>query len=199
MTYQREIELVFDISSFGGAKASSSRIDLWYIAANRDRDPLPTSPEKEFFVQCIRDHVRGTAQTQTKIRDMLGVISGAWKKANYVAANVRLLNCTFPTKVVRTSDSSIAIRSSLLLVPLETKVEVTLALHGQHTPGGLQVSIAPQAQVIYGEHFKIDKVTEYLTTRIGTSVVTKEERADTESWSDVVVELHERLLARGRK
>ncbi|KAJ2984581.1 hypothetical protein NUW58_g5986 [Xylaria curta] len=199
MTYQREIELVFDIASFRGGKPSDSRIDLWYVAANRDRDPLPASPEKEFFVQCIRDHVRGMAHAPAKIPDMLGAISGAWKKANHVAASIRLLNCTFPTNVARTSDSSIAIRSTLLLAPLETKVEITLALHGRHTQTGLQVSIAPQARVVYGEHFKIDKVTEYLATRIGTSVVTAEERGETETWSDVVVELHERLLARGRK
>lgn len=195
MTYQREIELVFDISSFRPGGPADSRIDLWYIAANRDHDPLPPSPEKDFFVQCIRDHVRGMTLSQTKIRDMLSVISGAWKMANHVAANVRLLNCTFPTKVVRTSDSSIAIQATLLLIPLQTKVEITLALHGQHTQGDLQVSIAPQARVIYGEQFKPDKLTEYLTTRIGTSVVTE----GAESWSDVIVELRERLLGRGRK
>ncbi|KAI0109065.1 hypothetical protein GGR51DRAFT_512582 [Nemania sp. FL0031] len=200
MTYKRDIELVFDVCSFGKGNPTNSRIDLWYIAANRDRNPLPASPEKDFFVQCIRDHVRGMTHAQTKIRDMLAVVSGAWKKAQYVAANVRLLNCTFPTKVIRTSDSSIAIRFTLLLVELETKVEVTLALHGQHTPRGLQVSIAPEARVVYGEHFKIDKVVEYLATRIGTTVVTKEERGgDAETWSDAIVELHERLLARGRK
>ncbi|KAI8626676.1 Spc7-domain-containing protein [Xylariaceae sp. FL1651] len=198
MTYQREIELVFNISSFGRS-ASSSQIDLWYIAANRDRDPQPASPEKEFFVQCIRDHVRGMAQAQSKIHDMLSVVSGAWKKANHVAANVRLLNCTFPTNVTRTSDSSIAVRSTLLLAPLETKVEISLALHAQNTRNDVQVSIVPQARVVYGEHFKVDNVAEYLVTRIGTSVVTKEEQSDVESWSDVVVELHERLLARGRK
>lgn len=195
MTYQQEIELVFNILSFRPGNASDSRIDLWYIAANRDHDPLPPSPEKDFFVQCIRDHVRGMTLSQTKIRNMLGVISGAWKMANHVAANVRLLNCTFPTKVARTSDSSIAIQSTLLLIPLETKVEITLALNGQHTQGGLQVSIAPQARVVYGEQFKSDKLTEYLTTRIGTSVVTE----GAETWSDVVVELRERLLGRGRK
>lgn len=196
MTYQREIELVFDISAFSpGSPPSDSRIDLWYIAANRDHDPLPPSPEKDFFVQCIRDHVRGMTLSQTKIRDMLSVISGAWKMANHVAANVRLVNCTFPTKVARTSDSSIAIQSTLLLIPLETKVEITLALHGRHTQGGLQVSVAPQARVIYGEQFKSDKLTEYLTTRIGTSVVTE----GAEPWSDVIVELRERLLGRGRK
>ncbi|KAI1827171.1 Spc7-domain-containing protein [Xylaria intraflava] len=199
MTYKKEIELVFDVASFRRGNAANSRIDLWYVAANRDRDPQPASPEKEFFIRCIRDHVRGMVQARTKINDMLQVVSCAWKKANHVAFNVRLLNCTFPTKVTRTSDSSIAIRSTLLLVPLETKVEIVLSLHGQHTPTGVQVSIVPQARVIYGEQFKVDKVVEYLTTRMGTSVVTKEELAEVESWSDIVVELHERLLARGRK
>ncbi|KAI0443206.1 hypothetical protein F4803DRAFT_515966 [Xylaria telfairii] len=204
MIFQREIELVFDISLFSrGVKPSpdASRIDLWYIAANRDRDPLPASPEKEFFVQCIRDHVRGMtqAQTKTKIHDMLSVVSRAWDKVNRVAADIRLLNCTFPTTVARTSDSSIAVRSTLLLTALETKVEIELELHGRHTPEGLQISITPQAHVIYGEHFKIDKVVEYLTTRIGATVVPEEERGETESWSDVIVELHERLLGRGRK
>ncbi|KAI0534558.1 hypothetical protein GGR58DRAFT_482423 [Xylaria digitata] len=199
MTYEREIKLMFDVSSFHGGNPSNSRIDLSYIGADRDRDPLPPSPEKEFFVQCIRDHVRGMVQAQTKIPSMLSAVSGAWKKANHVAANVRLLNCTFPTNVVRTSDSSVAIRSTLLLAPLETKVEITLALHGDNTRDSLQVSIAPQARVVYGEHFKTDNVAEYLATRIGTSVITKEEGVQTESWSDVVIELHERLLARGRK
>ncbi|RYP07168.1 hypothetical protein DL765_009242 [Monosporascus sp. GIB2] len=198
MSYQREIELVFDIASFRGAKPNS-RIDLWYIAANRDRNPQPASPEKEFFVQCIRDHVRGLAQAQTKISDLLEVVSAAWRKANHVTENMRLLDSTFPTNVTRTSDASIAIRSTLLLVPLETKVEVTLGLHGQSTPEGVEVSVVPQAQVVYGEHFKVEKVVEYLATRIGTQVVTKEEQGQVESWSDVIVELHERLLARGRK
>ncbi|KAI3324759.1 Spc7-domain-containing protein [Xylariaceae sp. AK1471] len=198
MTYQREIELVFDISSFSG-NVSNSRIDLWYIAANRDRDPEPALSEKEFFVQCIRDHVRGMAQAQTKIHSMLSMVSGAWKKANHVAANVRLLNCTFPTNVTRTSDSSIAVRSTLLLVPLETKVEITLALHGLHAQDGFQVTIAPHVRVMYGEHFKVDKIAEYIGTRIGNSVTTEGEEGKTKFWSDVVVELHEKLLARDEK
>ncbi|KAI0006504.1 Spc7-domain-containing protein [Xylariaceae sp. FL0662B] len=199
MTCQREIELVFNIASFQGRKSSNSRIDLWYIAANRERDPQPATPEKEFFVQCIRDHVRGLAPAQTKIKDLLNVVGAAWKKANHTAENVRLLNCTFPTNITKTSDSSIAVRSTLLLVPLQTKVEITLGLHGQSTRDGVEVTIVPQARVVYGEHFKADKVAEYLATRIGSRIVTKEDQNDVESWSDVVVELHERLLARGKK
>lgn len=199
MTYQKEVELVFDISSFQGAKPNS-RIDLWYIAANRDHNPQPASPEKEFFVQCIRDHVRGLAQAKTKISELLKVVSGAWSKANHVAENVRLLNSTFQTNVVRTSDASIAVQSTLLLIPLQTKVQITLAFHGHSSKEGIEVTVVPQAQVIYGEQFKVEKVVEYLSTRIGSQVVTKEEQqGQVESWSDVVVELHERLLARGKK
>ncbi|KAI0976574.1 hypothetical protein F4678DRAFT_413790 [Xylaria arbuscula] len=199
MIYEREIELDFAVSSSRRGNLSDSQIGLRYIAANGDREARSPSPEKEFFVQCIRDHVRGMAQAQTKIHAMLGVVSGAWKKASHVEANVRLLNCTFPTHVTRASNSSIAIRCTLLLAPLETKVEIILGLQGQHTRDGLQVSITPQARVVYGENFKIDKVAEYLETRIGTLVTTEGEHGEAESWSDIIVELHERLLARGRK
>lgn len=195
MTYQKEIELVFDIASFQGAKPNS-RIDLWYI---RDQNSQPVSPEKDFFVQCIRDHLRGLRQAQTKISELLKMVSGAWQKANHVAESMRLLNSTFPTNVVRTSDASIAIRSTLLLVPMQTKVEVTLSLHSQSTSNGLEVTVAPQAQVVYGEQFKVDKVVEYLASHIGNRVAAKEEQGRVEAWSDVIVELHERLLARGRK
>ncbi|KAK5631654.1 hypothetical protein RRF57_007368 [Xylaria bambusicola] len=199
MTYERELELVFDVAAFYGSDSSNSRISLEYKTANGDGDPVTLSPEKEFFVRCIRNHLRGLVQSQTKIHTMLSLVSVAWKKANQVAANVRLLNCTFPTNITQTSNSSIAIRSALLLTSLETKVEVVLELHGQHARDGLQVSIVPQARVIYGENFKIDKVAEYLATRVGTSVDADGEQGEAESWSDVIVELHERLLARGRK
>ncbi|KAI1368293.1 hypothetical protein F5Y08DRAFT_281158 [Xylaria arbuscula] len=199
MTYERELSLVFDVSAFYGGSSSNSAIGLEYMATSPDGDALPTSPEKEFFVRCIREHLRGLTQSKTKIHTMLSTISTAWKKANHVAANVRLLNCTFPTNVTPISDASIAIKSTLLLAPLQTKVEVMLALQGQHTRDGLQVSIAPQARVVYGQNFKTDNVAEYLATRIGTSVNAEGGKGETESWSDVVVELHERLLARGRK
>lgn len=198
MTYRREIELVFDIASFQGAKPNAG-IDLWYIAANRETNADPLTPEKEFFLQCIRDHVRALAQAQTKISTLLRVVSAAWLKAGAVSDDVRLLNCSFPTEVVKTGDSSIAVRTSLLLAPLETKVQIVLGLHGRNTADGIEIAIVPEARVVYGEHFKVDKVGEYLSTRIGNMVVTGEEKEGVERWGDVLVELHERLLARGRK
>ncbi|KAI1804712.1 Spc7-domain-containing protein [Daldinia bambusicola] len=199
MTYRREIELVFDVRAFKGLKPDNSPIDLRYIAANREQNPQPSTPEKEFFIQCMRDHIRGLTQSQTKIKNLLDMVSTAWQKANHVARNVHLLNTTYRTKVTKTSDSSISIRSCVLLVPLQTKVEVILDLHGKSTPDGVEVTVSPKAQVVYGEQFKEDKIVEFLATKIGARVVAKEESGSFESWVEVLVELQERLLARGRK
>lgn len=198
MTYRKELELVFDVAVFKGIKPTNSPIDLWYIAANRERDPKPFTPEKEFFIQCIRDQIRGLDQSQTKFKELLDMVSAGWKKANYVSESMRLVDCTYRTKVTKTSDSSIAFRAILLVSPVKTRVDVTLNFHGRSTPNGVEITIEPEAQVVYGEQFKVDNVVEFLKTRIGTRVITKEEQSSIESWSDVIVELQERLVAKAK-
>ncbi|KAF9875691.1 Spc7 kinetochore protein [Colletotrichum karsti] len=196
MTYRREIELVFDISSFQ-PKKKNSRIDLWYIADNRANHPIPVTAEKEFFLQCIRDHIRALPQSRTKIADLLHMIRAAWDKANSTSNHVRQLNITFPTTVTRTSDSSIAVRSIILMAPLETKVDIALEIRGASKPDGIEFSLHYEAAVVYGEHFNTAKIAEFLTTHLGDKALSQDEGGP--SWSDVVVNLHERLLARGRK
>ncbi|KAK5992720.1 Kinetochore spc7-like protein [Cladobotryum mycophilum] len=193
MTYKREIEIVFDITSFQSHQPNS-RIDLWYIADSREANPLPKTVEKEFFLQCIRDHVRAMPQSRTKISDLLSTVRTAWDKANIVSHQVDRINVTFPTKVTKTSDSSISMTSSLLLIPLETRVEVTLNLSGFSGPDGVNVDISTEAKVLYGEQFNVGKVGEFLATRIGNKVGSGDEE-----WSNVVLELHEKLIARGTK
>ncbi|KAI1205429.1 Spc7-domain-containing protein [Annulohypoxylon truncatum] len=198
MTYRKEIELVFDVAVFKGVKSTNSRIDLWYIAANRERDPKPSTPEKEFFIQCIRDHIRGLDQSQTRIKELLDMVSAGWKKANHVSESMRLVDCTYRTNVTKTSDTSISFRAILLVSPVKTRVDITLNFHGRSTPSGVEVTIEPEARVVYGEQFKIDNVVEFLKTRIGTRVITKEEQSNIESWSDIIVELQERLVAKAK-
>ncbi|KAH6990854.1 hypothetical protein BKA56DRAFT_573256 [Ilyonectria sp. MPI-CAGE-AT-0026] len=193
MAYKREIEIVFDIAAFRTHKPNS-RIDLWYIADARERDPLPKTIEKEFFLQCIRDHIRALPQSRTETSHMLNMVRLAWDKASWVSSQISRLNVTFPTTVKKTSDSNVAMSTSLLLVPLETRVEATLNLSGQSGPDGLEIAITPETKVVYGEHFNVSKVSEFLATRIGKHV-----GAGEEEWSDVMVELHGRLIARGRK
>ncbi|OHW90727.1 Spc7 kinetochore protein [Colletotrichum incanum] len=196
MTYRREIELVFDMASFQRGQ-KNSRIDLWYIAANRETNPASSTPEKDFFLQCIRDHIRGLPQSRTKIADLLQMVRAAWDKANCTSNHIRQLNITFPTAVARISDSSVAVKSSLLLPPIETKVEIALEIRGLSRPDGIEFTLHPEAKVVYGEHFNTGKMGEFLTTHLGDKALSQEEGAA--SWSGVVVDLHERLLARGRK
>jgi kinetochore protein Spc7/SPC105 len=137
-------------------------------------------------------------QSQTKISRVLALVGAAWDMGRGVADHVRMLNVQFPTTVSKTSDSEICVRSSLVLVPLASKVEVVLHLKHRMVEGGdVEVDILPRAEVVYGESFKTEKVAEFLAGKIGTRVKGWEEKG--ESWLDVVAELHGRLVARGRK
>lgn len=201
MTYRKEIELVFDPSSFTcqASKikhAKPARIDLWYIGANREFEPLPMTPEKDFFLQAIRDHIRGLPQAQTSIKDLLSAVSISWNKATTVVHDIRLLNIGCSTEVLKTSDSSIAIKASLLVAPLATKVSIVVNLEAQSGESGIDIRIKPSATVVYGERFNEAKIAEQLSKKFGESV---EVAAEKESWSAIVTDLGEKLLARGRK
>lgn len=194
MTYMREIELVFDISSFQ-PNGVASRVDLWYIGNTKaGEDPARSTVEKEIFLQCIRDYVRALPQHDTPVPDMLRVVRDGWNMARLSATQISHLNLMFPTTTSRTSDSSIAVTSSVMLVPLETRVEITLNIRGRSASDGVEFAIAPEATVVYGEHFNITKVGEFLSTRLGNIVGAAEE-----GWSDIMVELKGKLIARGRK
>jgi kinetochore protein Spc7/SPC105 len=201
MTYRKEIELVFDASSFQShqpqtKESSNSRIDLWYIAANREVNALPLTAEKAFFLQNIRDHIRGLPQAQTPVKDLLRAVGEAWNKTNTVQNDVRLLNVSCPTDISKTSDNSIIIKSMLLIAPLTTKVEISFHLTCHSEEQGINVEIEPSSRVIYGERFNEPKMKEFLLARCGSEV---EETGAKVAWGAAVAELGEKLLARGRK
>jgi kinetochore protein Spc7/SPC105 len=86
------------------------------------------------------------------------------------------------------------VTSSLLLAPLETRVEVTLNLQAMTESESVAISLAPQAHVVYGEHFNVTKVRDFMASRLGDAVCEGKE-----AWSDILVELQQKLIARGRK
>lgn len=199
------MELVFDASSFlpnlsttAPKQPSPSRIDLWYIGASRELDPLPLTAEKDFFLQCIRDHIRGLVQAETCVKDLLGAVSASWNKANKVVEDIRLLKTSCPTDISKTSDDTVAVKSTLLIGPLTTKVEVVFHLTSRSGSNGIEVEISPSAAVVYGERFNEPKMGEFLLNRCG-DVVEEKGSATKVSWGAAVVELGEKLLARGRK
>ena len=205
MTYQKEIELVFDASSFLPRHSSSpakqtvnSRIDLWYIGANRELNPVPLTAEKDFFLQSIRDHIRGLPQSQTQVRDLLNAVSLSWNKASKVFEDIRMLTISCPTEISKTSDDSILVKASLLIGALTTKIEIAFHLTSASGENGIDVEISPSATVVYGERFNEPKMKEFLLNRCGDAV---EElgQATKVSWGNAVAELGEKLLARGRK
>lgn len=200
MTYRRDIELVFDASSFrpNGADAIpiqplNSRIDLWYVAGNRELNPMPLTTEKDFFLQNIREYCRCLPQAKTTVKELLDSVSASWTKASEIVGNIRSLNRNCLTEISKTSDSSILVCSTLLLSPLATKVEIQFNIHVQSTATGLEVKVKPQCTVIYGERFNEPKMAEFLESK------TSENGEDGKSWADIVTELEEKLLARGRK
>lgn len=200
MTYKRDIELVFDASSFksNGSDAPpsqpvSTRIDLWYVAGNRELNPMPITTEKEFFLQNIREFCRCLPQAETRVKELLNAVSAAWERALEVVADIRSLNYNCPTEVTKTSDSSFVVRSTLLLVPLSTKVGLQFGVQAESSTSGLDVSLHPRCSVVYGERFNESKMREFLVAK--TSVLGKDKR----SWGDIVRALEAMLLARARK
>ncbi|ERT02280.1 kinetochore protein Spc7/SPC105 [Sporothrix schenckii 1099-18] len=224
MAYRREIELVFDVAAFRPGVQSNAQIDLWYIGHTRTRDPQPCTPETEFFLQCIRDHVRGLKQAETHPGRLLKVVRASWDTAKQAANQIRHLNLTFPTTTTKTSDTSIAVAVSILLAPLRTKVEVTLHLRslgsgsgsgvnsssGEKKVRGLRIAVSSEARVVYGEPFNAAKMGEFLAARIGKRVASgaaataaakmnKGKPAAGYFWVDMMEELKAKLLVRGRK
>jgi kinetochore protein Spc7/SPC105 len=203
MSFRSELEVVFDASSFKPnncqksitSPREDSRIDIWYIANNRDLNPLPFTPEKDFFLQNVREHCRSLPQSQTTIKELLNAVSVSWARAVKVTNQISALSLEYPTEVKKTSDTSIVVSSSLLLVPLETKVDFEFHLSTHSTEDGLSVVLAPQVVVIYGERFNEKKMTEVLASKAEGNVLESEDRL----WSSAVLELEEKLLARARK
>ena len=207
LAYRREIELVFDVAAFRPGQRNA-QIDLWYIGHTRTHDPQPCTPEAEFFLQCIRDHVRALRQCDTHPGKLLKVVRASWDTAKQAANQIRHLSLTFPTTTRKTSDTSLAVVVKMVLVPLQTKVEITLHLRSVGSVRGLRIAVASEARVVYGEPFNAAKMGEFLAARIGNRVSTKgsaraskkESAMRTDDyWVEMLEELKGKLLARGRR
>ncbi|PHH83215.1 hypothetical protein CDD82_2987 [Ophiocordyceps australis] len=196
MTYRDEIELVFDLNSSKAQrhKAKASRLGLWHTGENDTEDTQVKRMEKECFLHMIRDYIEAMNHQEARVANLLTIVSAGWGKAGWALSQIKRINHKFPTSITKTSDSGLAATVSLLLVPLKTRVEVILRLNGSNTSAGVEVAIAVEARVVYGEQFNAAKMAEFLTSRIGTQV-----GAQTEDWAEALEKLHGRLVSRGQK
>lgn len=203
MRYKREIELVFDLASLQKQQQARkhSSITLRYVA------PSQCPPEKEFFLRHISERLHTAASTVTRPSRLLGMVSAAWDKAGAVAEHVRRLNLSFPTAVETTSGGGVRVTASVLLVPLQTRVEAVLNLAPvvDGDEGGatdVDVVVTPAVRVVYGEQFNAAKMTELLAGRIGGSVLgvdTDGKDGGKLAWDEAVLELYKRLLVKGKQ
>lgn len=202
LRYKREIELAFDMER-------NAVSDIRYIispdgSSDNSFHPRPCCPpeEKAFFLDCIRTHIMQPSPSSTvpvPARRLLKVVGAAWDKADAVARHVRLLNLSFPTTVRRASESSLLVTSSLLLAPLQTRVEAAVRLEvgaaGAGPGADLEVAVTPEAKVVYGEGFNAGKMTEFLAGRVGDAG-----GGDVSpGWDEAVLGLYKRLLAKGNR
>lgn len=210
MTYLKEIELVFDASSFlsrslsASTQSSASRIDLWYIAATRHDHPIPSTPEKDFLLQCTRDHIRSLVQSATPIKTLLSAVSQSWDVAKSVEGCIRGLRIICPTTVHKTGDSTMTVQADLLIRELTSKVRIQWALEclapsDKIATGGINVKMTPSVKVVYGERFNESKMGDFLVSRCGDHVVLEDSKRENMSWIQATLELREKLIARGRK
>ncbi|PHH73612.1 hypothetical protein CDD80_3704 [Ophiocordyceps camponoti-rufipedis] len=180
MTYRREIELLIDVCSF-------KPVDVRLAAGSREQ----VSTDRQFMLRYIGQHVQTLSTAgASQLSELLRVVGRGWDKARLVARQISRINMVFPTKVAQTSETSLSVTSRLLLVPLKTLIEVGLKLDGSDDN---DVAVSVSARVIYGEQFNEGKMGEFLAARIGQRVEAGQD------WSDALVELRRRLVAKGGK
>lgn len=199
MTYYRTLQLFFKPSSFQSKGSSSpptenSPISLTYIADAYEFRPQPLTTEKRFFLQIMRAQLQCLQQSQTSVRDLLAFVSSSWEIATAIVEEARILGVNYITEPTITSDEVMAIRSFILLRAMRTKVEVGFEVKVQSGEGvaALDVDVKANVKVCYGEGLKEKKMAEFLESQIKGA----QQRG---VWVKAVMELEERLIARGKK
>ncbi|POS86671.1 hypothetical protein EPUL_001105 [Erysiphe pulchra] len=216
MIYQKEIRLEFNILFFAEnmrakRKLVDPQIDIDYVGSTQKSNRLSLITKTKFFIPCIRKYMQQEAiRMQCDIRSLLEIVSKSWKKAARIAQEVHLLTLSCPTEISELAETSMAIRSTLLIGPLMTKVALHFYLSAKifhttttndnddddnkmETNQEFDFIIKTKASVIYGERFNEHKMAEFLINRCGSNTT------NSSSWGDAVEELGEKLLARGRK
>lgn len=175
-------------------KPENSSISLTYIADAHEYHPQALTTEKRFFLQIMRAQLQCLLQCQTKIKDLLGLVSGNWEKACAIFEEARILNMSYITEPTIQSDDVMTVRSVLLLRDMKTKLDIgfEVTVQSQESTVELDVAVRPSAKVVYGESRKEKKMVEFLEQRISG-------KSGTGAWAMAVEELEKKLIAQGRK
>ena len=205
MTFRGDLQLYFSPGVFktNGAHedvgcSDNAPIRLTYIADSHEHRPQPLSTEKRFFLQFMRAQLQSLQQSHVLVKDLLHFISSSWQRACQVTEEARMLGVHFRTEPAILSDENMAINSSVLLRATKTRVNIAFEVGIRSGEGvaDLDVTIKPSARVVYGEPFNGKRMGDFLEQKLGAM---KASHGEGIRWVQVVGELEERLIARGRK
>jgi kinetochore protein Spc7/SPC105 len=200
MVYHNEIQLSFDVEAFmpnNGVEPASFAHNTSIEVSHFVDAPLAStsalSEEKSFFLAHVQSHLTIIEKRETRIQELLTLVSTTWDRINDVSEEIRLLNTQYPTTSRPNNDgNSLCVTSSLLLPTLQSKVELgfdVLAADVLH-----EVQVYPAGRVVYGETFNEAKMGEFLKSRISDA-----EGEEPGAWARSVKELATKLKARGKK
>ncbi|KAI9682026.1 MAG: hypothetical protein M1817_000080 [Caeruleum heppii] len=209
MRFQAEVEVDFDTASFlpnqGAAyarKETNSSFDIRCVGNPKGQDRNPLTTEKDFFLQRIRMQLQGMKQSQIRVRDLLRFVSESWIKASMIAEELRQLNLSCPTEINISSERSLSIISTVLLLDIGTKVETVFEVTTGCGNTSVAVNVASSAAVVYGEKFNESKMGEFLAGKVGKTVAVAgngDNKSKAGAWAKAVRDLSERCSARGKK
>ena len=195
MTYRSTLELYFHPSAFNTTNESQENapISLIYIADSHEHHPSPLTTEKRFFLQIIRAQLQCLQQSTTEIPTLLHFVSESWASACAITEEHRLLNTQFITNSSILSDEKVAIRATVFLQAMATKVVITSEVNVKSKDGveALKMKTVANARVVYGEALKEKEMSKFLEKGIAGR--------DGRRWVEAIMDLEERLKARGKK
>ncbi|GAB7358460.1 hypothetical protein MBLNU230_g2524t1 [Neophaeotheca triangularis] len=192
MTYKQDLQVFFHPRAFSNDSARpNSPISLTYIANEHPYNPRKMTTTLRFFLQFLRASLQALPQCETRIQDLLSLVSSGWDTALEVVEAQRRLSLQHPTEARIVSDERLAISTSILLPKVRTKVSANFEVAVTVGEGlMLSCTVEPGVRVVYGEKYKEEKMRQFVSERTGDSV---------RGWDGAVAELREKLIIRGAK
>jgi len=168
------------------ACADPSSVSLSFIGNSE-----PTK-EQRFFLQLLRARLHSLDQAQTRLVDILSLVSSGWEYAGWLQSAIDELDMTFMSEAKITGDETMEVVAAIVLRDMMTKVDVTFKMTALGEGTQIKTSIKTTAKVAYGEVLKEATMGSFLTQKIGGD-------SEFRTWASAVRDLEARLVARGRK
>ena len=197
MAYLDDVELTFKPTAFcTGEDTPNDPISLRYIGGSSYANARPLATTKRFFLQGMQAYVQCLSQSQTSIAELLAFIKKTWTAALSVVEGVEWLTQNHVTQESILSDEHLTIQSAMMLPSLQTKVCVTFDVSVNLAMGDVEARVSVKAEVVYGESYKADRMSDFLKQLVGDRLCVQSEMM---AWADAVAELAQKLEKRGRK